>query len=592
MDFETTNIDKGDSRNPYNRIISCSWDIYHNSRLVESKYSTDKEVLSTELIEDIYSVDFCVAHNAMFEYGWLVRLGVDIADIDFFCTQIAEYVIAGNRKFNLSLDGVAERRLGKKKIGLVSLLIKDGICPSEIPSPLLEKYCRQDTRLTHEIFLQQRQELIDNNLIPVMWTRCITTPALVDISRNGLHLDADRVLEENRKYEREYEEVSKGLAAFAGGVNLNSPKQVSELLYDTLGFSELTDRRGTPIRTATDGRKTDIATITALTPHNKSQRGFLDLYKRRSKLEAALSKNLRFFRAVVTETDDDIFYGNFNQTVTQTHRLSSSGKAVEFALFDGKKKGIQLQNSPREFKKLYSSRNKGWKIGEIDGSQLEFRVAAFLGQDKNAIADITHGVDVHRFTAETLTEAGERTSRQDAKSRTFKPLYGGLSGTRAERAYFKAFREKYSGITNEQERWKIEVERTKKLVTTTGLIFYWPDTKWEGNSKNPYLRNTTSICNFPVQSFATADIIPIAVVIMWRLLKLLGLKSFIVNTIHDSVIVEIHPDEVEIIREIGELSFILGVKEYLREVYSIDFNVPLDVETKIGDYLDGSSSDG
>lgn len=582
FDFETTNLDKGDSRNPYNRIISCSWDVYKKFKLVESKYSEGEDI--SRLYEDLLDSDFSIAHNAKFEIGWLLRSGVDIYPLHFYCTMVGEYVLAGNRKWELGLDAIAEKRLGEKKHGLVSSLIKAGVCPSEIPPHLLRKYCTQDTSLTKGIFDQQLQEIVDSNLLNVMWTRCMVTPVLAVIERVGMHLDKERVLEENRKYEREYDEISRSLSELVGGINFNSPKQVAELLYDRLGFDELKDKRGNPIRTASDGRKTDIATITTLKGHNKQQRRFLDLYARRSKVEAALSKNLRFFRAVVSEREDCIFYGNLNQTVTQTHRLSSTGKPEEFVLFNGKKKGIQLQNSPREFKRLYNSRYEKWKTGEIDASQLEFRVAAFLGQDERAISDIQHGVDVHAFTASVLTDAGEPTNRQDAKSRTFKPLYGGLSGTNAERAYFQEFREKYSGITAEQERWKDEVEHTLQLVTKTGLIFYWPDTKWEGRGKNLYLRNTTSICNFPVQSFATADIIPIAVVIMWRLLTLYGLKSFIINTIHDSIILEIHPDEVEKVSELGELSFISGVKGYLKAVYNIDFNVPLDVETKIGDY--------
>lgn len=580
IDFETTSLEKGDPRNPYNRLVSCSIDVYRNGE-VTKYYLKEGEVVPEVVADACYSVDYCVAHNSKFEIGWLRRMGLDIDKIYFFCTMIGEYVLAGNRKWNLSLDGISEKRFQKKKTSLVSVLIKSGVCPSEIPIPLLEKYCKQDTSLTNEIFLAQWEELRDSNLLNVMWTRCIATPALVDIEAVGMHLDAERVLAENKKYEREYDEIAKELSEFAGGVNFNSPLQVAELLYDRLGFSELKDRRGNTLRTAKDGRKTDITTITTLKANNKSQRRFLDLYARWSKVDAALTKNLRFFRAVVTETEDCIFYGNLNQTVTQTHRLSSTGKPVEFRLFDGKKKGIQLQNSPREFKVLYNSRYDGWKIGEIDAAQLEFRVAAFLGQDERAIYDILHGVDVHAETASVLTNAGEPTTRQDAKSRTFKPLYGGLSGTKAERAYFSHFREKYSGITDEQERWKDEVLKTGQLVTITGLIFYWPGTKV---SRSGYVDNTTSICNFPVQSFATADIIPIAVTIKWRLIKALGLESFIINTIHDSVIEEIHPDEVEIISEIGELSFNSGVKGYLKTIYNIDFNVPLAVEIKIGDH--------
>jgi DNA polymerase-1 len=482
---------------------------------------------------------------------------------------------------------VAERRFGDRKLSLVSLMIKAGICPSVIPYSFLKKYCEKDVELTRQVFLQQRKELNEKNLLPVMYTRCITTPVLADIERKGMHLDKARVTEEHIKYERLHSSISQQISKFTGGINLNSPKQVAELLYERLGFSECTDRRGNTLRTGKGGRKTDAATITALKANNKPQREFLRLFAEYGKVDAALSKNLRFFQAVVDETADSVFYANLNQTVTKTHRLSSTGKPVEFVAFNGKRKGIQLQNIPRQFKTLFTAREMGWVIGEIDGAQLEFRVAAFLGQDRNAINDIENGADVHQATADTITAGGQRTDRQGAKSHTFKPLYGGTSGTKAERRYYEYFKKRYAGVTAEQERWKDEVERTKQLTTATGLIFYWPDTEWEGSARNPYLKNTTSICNFPVQSLATADIIPIAITIMWYLIRENKLLSYIINTIHDSSILEIHPDEEKLISTIGELSFNSGVKGYLEEVYKIDFNVPLEAEMKIGSCWNG-----
>ena len=391
-----------------------------------------------------------------------------------------------------------------------------------------------------------------------------------------MHLDKERVLQENIEYERELSIVSREISEFTGSINLNSPLQVADLLYDRLGFTEPKDKRGNPVRSAAGRRKTDEATISQFKGSNKSQRKFLELFKERGRLNAALTKNLRFFRGIVEERDG-IFYANYNQCVTKTHRLSSSGVKVPLAIFDGKEKGIQLQNSPRIFKRLYSARKQGWLIGERDGSQLEFRVAAELGNDAVARSDIENGVDVHQFTADTLTAAGEETNRQDAKSRTFKPLYGGGSGTKAEREYFAAFKEKYSGVADAQNKWIDTVEKTKKLVTITGLIFYWPDTHV---TKSGYVTNTTAICNFPVQSFATADIIPIALVLNHYLLKREQLESFVVNTIHDSIISEVKPEEEKVYNEIGKWAFTTGVLEYLDTVYDIQFKVPMDSDSK------------
>ena len=583
IDFETLNKDKGDCRNKDNRIVTTVWKRYYQGRLVGTHKVRGGEYELGELVEDCDMADFVVAHNTRFEIGWLRRCGLDVSKVLFFCTQIGEYVLLGNRKKSLKLDAIAQRRGVGGKLSYISKLIQAGVCPSELDPRHLEMYCEQDVSLTWEVFKQQMEELNELELLPVTYTRNIATPVLVDIESRGMHLDKERVLRVAEEYETKYRESSQQLERYAGGVNFNSPKQVGNLLYDRLGFSELKDRRGNTLRTEKDARKTDVTTIAALKANTKQQRKFLTLLKEHSRLEAALSKNLRFFRAIVEEREECIFYANLNQTVTKTHRLSSTGKPATLAAFP-KPKGCQFQNIPREFKLLFSPRIRGWKEGEADAAQLEFRSAVFQGQDEQGIEDIRNGVDVHQRTADTLTDAGEQTTRQDAKSRTFKPLYGGDSGTRAEREYFKAFKERYKGITKTQGSWKDIVESTKRLRIASGLIFYWPDTKWEGSAYRPYLRNTTSICNFPVQSFATADIIPIWVVMVWKELHERGLQSYIINTIHDSIIMEIHPDEVDEVKHIVEVVARDKVLEYLLRVYDVDFNVPLEFEFSSGNY--------
>ena len=130
---------------------------------------------------------------------------------------------------------------------------------------------------------------------------------------------------------------------------------------------------------------------------------------------------------------DGILHTEFMQCVTATGRLSS--RAPNF------------HNQPRggtfPIRKVVISRWEKGSITEADYSQLEFRVAAALSKDKVAIKDIIDGVDVHTRTANTLTAHGQVTSRQDAKTHTFKPLYGGTSGTKAEQAYYKSFLKTY-----------------------------------------------------------------------------------------------------------------------------------------------------
>lgn len=118
------------------------------------------------------------------------------------------------------------------------------------------------------------------------------------------------------------------------------------------------------------------------------------------------------------------------------------------------------------------------------------------------------------------------------------------------------------------------------------MRFYWPDTSMQGSG---YVTNSTSICNYPVQGFATGEIIPIAVTYQWHRMKAANMESFLVNTIHDSSIGEINPKEIELYKEIGVLSYTTDVYRYLQEVYHIQFIAPLGVEIKLSPHWSDSS---
>jgi DNA polymerase I-like protein with 3'-5' exonuclease and polymerase domains len=247
----------------------------------------------------------------------------------------------------------------------------------------------------------------------------------------------------------------------------------------------------------------------------------------------------------------------------------------------------------REFKPLFAPRRKGWKMGEADEAQLEFRVAVYLGDDRQGREDVRNNADVHSFTAsivfaDSWVAAGaSRESpegdkiRTESKTHTFKPLYGGRSGTPEMVAYYEAFRKKYPDLAQTQEGWTYEVLKNKKLVMPHGFVFYWPDTRM---SRSGYISNTTSIYNYPVQHFATAEIVPIGVTYLWHRMRIQRMQSFLVNTVHDSAIGEVHPDEQDLYRNLAGVALSKDVVEYLQLVYQIDFDVPLEAEVSFGDH--------
>lgn len=472
--------------------------------------------------------------------------------------MIGEYVLGGNRWTwgQLSLESAGQRRCGEGKHSVISKMFKAGLCSTEIPASWLASYCEQDVRLCRKVFLKQRQ-LMNDSLTKVMYTRCLLTPVLADIERNGMILDSGAVTQRAAELEAAYARSQQALSDFTGGINVNSPKQLGEYLYATLKFSELIGRDRKPLRTPSGGKRTDADTIARLSCRTKAQRTFVDLFQTNKEIYNELTKYLRKFVGCCDEMGGHLL-ASFNQTNTRTHRLSSTG--LDYT--------TQFQNFPRAYKPFFRAREDGWLVGEADGAQLEFRVAAHLGRDPVALGDILGGTDIHSVTAGIIG-----CSRQDAKAHTFKPLYGGRSGTPDEVRYYEFFREKYGGITKTQQSWVNTVLRDKCLTTEWGLTYYWPDTKLE---RSGYVVNSTSICNYPVQALATAEIIPIGIVYMWHYIRAFkSLRMFIVNTVHDSIIVELPPDEKPVFHALAYVSMVEEVYGYLRCMYNVDFTVPL-----------------
>ena len=293
---------------------------------------------------------------------------------------------------------------------------------------------------------------------------------------------------------------------------------------------------------------------------------FLSRVQRLSAIDTYLSS---FVEGIRTHTKpDNRLHVRLLQHRTSTGRLSGADP--------------NMQNMPRggtfPVKKVFVSRWEGGKVMEADFAQLEFRVAAWLGQDKTAMEEVATGFDVHAYTAKVISDAGQQTSRQDAKAHTFAPLYGasGYGRTPAEAAYYSQFNDKYTGIAQWHKRLASEALNTGRISTPSGREFSFPDVV---RRRNNTVSHFTQIKNYPVQSFATADIVPIALLHIDKELK--DLRSCIVNTVHDSIVIDVHPNEEEAVLHVID-STNDKLKSIIDNRWNVDFNVPLLLEAKIG----------
>jgi len=314
--------------------------------------------------------------------------------------------------------------------------------------------------------------------------------------------------------------------------------------------------------------KTNLAILQDIARKNDLQEAltFLTDLQRLSALDTYLSS---FVEGITTHTKPD---GKLHVRLLQ-HRTATG----RFSGADP-----NMQNMPRggtfPVKKVFVSRWEGGQILEADFAQLEFRVSAFLSQDKTAMKEIEDGFDVHSYTASVISNAGEKTSRQEAKAHTFAPLYGatGFGRTNAQATYYEHFTKKYEGIALWHSKLAKEAISTRKITTPSGRQFSFPDVRRNSYGK---VSHFTQIKNYPVQSFATADIVPLILVNIEQQLN--NLQSCIVNSVHDSIVIDIHPNEVQqvinIIKIVNDNMIAL-----INSAFALEFNVPLLLEAKIG----------
>lgn len=277
-----------------------------------------------------------------------------------------------------------------------------------------------------------------------------------------------------------------------------------------------------------------------------------------------------------------ILHANFNQCVARTGRLSSTDP------------NFQNQPKGRKFpiRRVVISRwaDQGGVILEADFSGLEFVVAGELSRDSQIIEDILNFKDVHGQTAAIVTQqvglpidwkdAEHRAIRDENKPYTFAPLYGGQGMMEPDhiRAYFKEF----WNIYPEHEEWQFkmmdEVIKNGYIVTPSGREYMFPGTR---RIKGRRTTNATNIVNYPVQGFATGDLVPLGCIRAFRAFRERNLRSLLVLTVHDSIVVDVYPGELEQVQEALRWAM-TEMPQEIKERWGYEMILPLRIEVSAG----------
>lgn len=222
-----------------------------------------------------------------------------------------------------------------------------------------------------------------------------------------------------------------------------------------------------------------------------------------------------------------------------------------------------------------------------DVSALEWRCAAFLSQDKVAYQEIWDEIDQH---TDNQTRFG-LPSRLIAKKFVFRLIYGGSAYSYAndpdfseckmsEKQWQKVIEEfysKYKGLSAWHTKIVQDVTLTGKLILPTGREYHYSPTTKRGELVWP----RTTILNYPVQGLG-ADLMAIARVALWTRLKALQLPQVkMVNTVHDSIILD-SPDEYTDLLAQMMLDVFRAVPRNFQKLFGVEFNIPIESEIEVG----------
>ena len=435
---------------------------------------------------------------------------------------------------------------------------------TEMPIEEKSRFCGERAAFTFKLASLFRNELKEKNLSSIYdkFDRPMT-PILSRMERVGINLDKDYLKKMEIALEEGIGNIEAEVFEQTGEeVNLNSPKQVGELLFTKLELPV--------VKKTKTGYSTDSSVLETL--DGKGLSLVPDLILQYRELGKLLSTYVKTLPELVHENDGRL-HTHFNQHVAATGRLSSNNP--------------NLQNIPirtelgRKVRKAFVTKD-GYKLIGADYSQVELRLLAHFSQDPRMLKAFQNGEDIHRQTASEMMgiALSDVTSedRSKAKAVNFGLMYGqssfGLAGqlkiSRKEaKEHITNYFEKFSSIKGYLDGLKEKAEETGYAITFFGRKRFLPDIK----SKNRTVKSMAErvAINSPIQGTA-ADIIKLAMIRINKELEERKLETKLLLQVHDELIFEAPDNEVEEVTKI--------VRRGMEG--AVELSIPLRVEVGVG----------
>ena len=483
-----------------------------------------------------------VGQNIKYDLLMLAQYGVWLAG-PLFDTMVAHYVLSP--ELHHGMDYLAEVLLHYRTIPIEELIGPKGknqknmrdLAPEEV-----YKYACEDADVTLRLKNVLEKQLREQGAYDLFHDiEMPLVPVLAQMEFNGVRIDTDALRETSALYTQRLQEIEQDIYSLAGQpFNISSPKQVGEMLFDTLKISAKAKK------TKGGQYSTSEEVLESLRDKHPVVGRILD-YRGLKKL---LSTYIDALPALINPRTGRI-HTSFNQTVTATGRLSSSNP--------------NLQNIPirhedgREIRRAFIP-DDGCEFFSADYSQIELRIMAHLSGDTNMMEAFRLGQDIHAATAAKVYKVPlaevTRDQRSKAKTANFGIIYGISAYGLSDRMHVpvKEAKELIDGYFQTYPQVKAYMDSSIALARDKGYTeticrrrCYLPDI----NSHNAVVRGYAerNAINAPIQGSA-ADIIKVAMANIHQRFQREGIRSKMLIQVHDELNFSVLPEERDRVQRI------------------------------------------
>lgn len=474
-----------------------------------------------------------LGQNIKYDILILKRYGIDVNG-NMFDTMIAAHLIDPDRRSYkmdlLSLDYLEYEMMPIEK--LIGPKGKNQKLMSDVELDKISYYACEDSDIALQLFKIFSEELSKNNLNEIFNEIEIPTmKVLIDMEFEGINIDISFFEKLSVKIGEEIENISKNIFSYTDcKFNINSPKQLSEILFDQLKL--------TPIKK----KSTSVDVLEELKKQHPIAEELLK-FRHFSKLK---NTYLDAIPMHINPTTKKV-HTSFNQTIASTGRLSSTKP--------------NLQNIPirtkisREIRKGFVSSNLDSYLFAADYSQVELRIMAHFSNENELIHSFKNNIDIHSRTAANIfkvkTEDVDFTQRRTAKVVNFSIMYGAgpfrLSqeldiSLKEAKNIIEAYFDTYPGIKTFMENTLSNAREKGYVETLLGRRRYADGLT--SSNMNIVKAEERACINMPIQGTA-AELIKIAMINVHKKINEAKLKSKMILQIHDELLFDVPKNEIE-----------------------------------------------